>query len=94
MSLNSLFKVPNPVKQFPRIDLNSIVFLPDKPQMLIICDDTVCIYSFSAQDKMATNPKHGMSKSQMEPEAIEEVAVDKFEMNSSDLRELELLVNT
>jgi len=43
---------------------------------------------------MATNPKQGMSKSQMEPEAIEEVAVDKFEMNSSDLRELELLVNT
>ena len=57
MSLNSLFKVPNPVKQFPRIDLNSIVFLPDKPQVLIICDESVYIYSFSAQDKMPANQK-------------------------------------
>lgn len=43
---------------------------------------------------MTTNPKHGMSKSQMEPEAIEEVNVDRFELSSSDLRELELMVNT
>ena len=98
MSLNTLFKVPNPRKQFPRIDLTSIIFLPDKPQLFIICDDTVCLYSFSTQASMVLNTKSQSAlRAQQQAAASdhnnkEEVVQHKYdtlELKSGDIKHLE-----
>lgn len=46
MGMTSILKIPNFQKTFPRIDLQSIMFIPERPQMLVIHDDQILQFSF------------------------------------------------